>query len=78
MQVKVLFKRNQPPIVFTHIESVNMDLVRGFLFLYTYNQVYVSPVYQVDVKDLRQKRAHSVLIEDVLDFSVYEDGARVL
>ena len=71
MKVKVLFKHNQPPIVFTKIESVNMDLVRGFLLLYTYNQVYVTPVYQVDVKDLRQKRAHAILIEDLLDFSVY-------
>lgn len=77
MKVKVLFKINQPPIVFTKIESVNMDLVRGFLFLYTYNQVYVTPVYQVDVKDLRQKRAHAILIEDLLDFSVYDDGAMV-
>lgn len=76
MKVKVLFKINQPPIVINEIKSVNTDLVRGLIVLYPNQQRFFN--YILDSKSAqlhgsKNNRYYTLLIEDILDYTVYED-----
>ena len=76
MKVKVLFKINQPPIVINEIKSVNTDLVRGLVILYPNKQRFFNYILDSDLAHLngaKNNRYYTLLIEDMLDYTVYED-----
>lgn len=76
MKVKVLFKINQPPIVINEIKSVNTDLVRGLIVLYPNQQRFFKYILDSDLAHLhveKNNRYYTLLIEDILDYTVYED-----
>lgn len=76
MKVKVLFKINQPPIVINEIKSVNTDLVRGLVVLYPNQQRFFNYILDSDLVHLhgvKNTRYYTLLIEDILDYTVYED-----